>query len=236
MTLGDRERRWRKRGHLSFPPLLSESHSHRRAQLGKALGSGRPTPGVTDKETEAQKGGVTMAEWVGCGWQPRRGWSQPLGLFHLYPLPVSCWKGPGPGSPRSTKPAVLSTKEREGNWRLCPKAAHSGCQCPGRWTRAPGSPRLLLGLAHLKASTPGRHGGSGGGAGRKLSTKAFHQRPVRGWNQTMCGEGSERTCYFFHILQEPTPCGPREHLRLPKVNQRQSCPQGTPSPTGETDE
>lgn len=170
MTLGDRERRWRKRGHLSFPPLLSESHSHRRAQLGKALGSGRPTPGVTDKETEAQKGGVTMAEWVGCGWQPRRGWSQPLGLFHLYPLPVSCWKGPGPGSPRSTKPAVLSTKEREGNWRLCPKAAHSGCQCPGRWTRAPGSPP-----PPRPGTSEGQHTRTPWGVRQRSRKKALHQ-------------------------------------------------------------
>lgn len=42
VTLGDRERRWGKRGHLAFPPLLSESHGCRRAQVGRALGSRRP--------------------------------------------------------------------------------------------------------------------------------------------------------------------------------------------------
>lgn len=156
----------------------------------------------------------------------------------LSSVPTACFmlEGTGPWVPKVNQ---TSCPEHEGERRKL-AALPEGCplrvSVPRKMDKGTRLPLLLLGLAHLKASTPGRHGGSGGGAGRKLSTKAFHQHPVRGWNQTMCGEGSERTCYFFHILQEPTPCGPREHLRLPKVNQRQSCPQGTPSPTGETDE
>lgn len=56
VTLRDRERWWGERGHRSFPPLLSESHSRRRAQLGRARGSGKPPP-VVERETEAQRGG-----------------------------------------------------------------------------------------------------------------------------------------------------------------------------------
>lgn len=48
VTLGDRERRWGKRGHLAFPPLLSESHSDKRAQLGGGpWAQGGQLPGVT---------------------------------------------------------------------------------------------------------------------------------------------------------------------------------------------
>lgn len=95
MTLGDRERRRGKRGHLSFPPLLSEFHRCRRAQLGRALGSGR-------QALVLQTGKLRPGRWqddvrVSAGWPQRKGQSQLLGYLHPT---LSLLKGKGPWCPK----------------------------------------------------------------------------------------------------------------------------------------
>lgn len=114
MTLGDRERRRGERGHLAFPPLLSVSHSHRRAQLGKALGSERPMTPCDREGNRAQKGGGAAAGWVLAG----SGETAGVHLLDspLCSLPCPCGKERDPGSPRSTEPAARDRTVTGGGW------------------------------------------------------------------------------------------------------------------------
>lgn len=90
MTLGDRERRRGKRGHLAFPPLLSEFHRCRRAQLGRALGLGRqPLVLRRGKLRPREVAGWRQSECWLAGPRERADPSS-LGCFHLHPLPCPC--------------------------------------------------------------------------------------------------------------------------------------------------
>lgn len=58
MTLGDRERRWRKRGRLAFLPLLSDSQSQK-GTAGEGLAVRETIHAcITERETEAERGGT----------------------------------------------------------------------------------------------------------------------------------------------------------------------------------
>lgn len=58
VTLGDRERRWGKRGLLAFLPLLSDSQSQR-GTAGKGLAVSETIhPCTTERETEAERCGT----------------------------------------------------------------------------------------------------------------------------------------------------------------------------------
>lgn len=82
VTLGDRERRWGKRGCLAFLPLLSDSQSQK-GTAGESL-SVRETvhPCVIERETEAEQSGMVPSGHTAMSninlWQRR-----PLGLFYI---------------------------------------------------------------------------------------------------------------------------------------------------------
>lgn len=160
VTLRDRERWWGERGHLSFPSLLSDSHSRRRAQLGRALGSAKQPPAIQRRKLRLREvaGGRERAD-------PRS-----LGLSSV-PTALSMLGGKGPQVPKvnqSSCPGHAGERKKPGGFAHKLRTWGFGSQEDGQGHR-PRWPPLQPGTSE------GQHAWGDGGFGQWHLRGVLHQ-------------------------------------------------------------
>lgn len=174
----------------------------------------------------------------------RKGWSQVSWTLSSVPTASAMLERKGPWVPKVNQ---ASCPRHEGERRKlvalpqsCPLRASVPSRMDKGTNQAPPPPHHT---ASEEQRAQGAMGDSGTGTRREFPTEDFPQElagePIgQGIEPEACAKKVQDSTWCFHsrlILQESVLCGPQEHPRLPKMNQRQPCPQGAPSRMGETD-